>query len=117
MGSNRNTAVAGFAGIAAGLLGAICCLAAPVVLALGIGSGFMSAISPLRPLFGAAMVLFLGWGFYLVYGPRGDDGLSEDDEGTTARARRHPHRLFFWVAAFLAILLWSLPFLLEIATR
>ncbi len=109
MNVKRKATVAGFSGVVAGFLGAICCLGAPIVLALGVGSGFVSAISPLRPLFGGIMIVFLAWGFYLTYSP----GRSRRSNGGAARG--HSSRLILWVAALLGILLWSLPFLMDFA--
>lgn len=115
----RKTAVAGLGGVGASILGVLCCVGAPVLLALGVSSGFISAFAPLRPLFGILMIAFLGAGFYVVYAKgyrreaQGSDSYAAPHEASSLSSRGlKRERLLLWIATITAILLWSLPSLI-----
>lgn len=112
---HRAATGAGLGGVGAALLGTLCCIGAPLFLALGIGSGLIGAVAPFRPIFGVLMVGFLALGFYLVYG-RGRAAGTESGttSSLTAPQASRRDRVFLWAAAATAVLLWSLPILLEV---
>ena len=66
----RTSLLAGTGGVLAAFLGSLCCVGPLLFVTLGVGAGLASTFEPLRPLFGALMVLLLGAGFWTVYGRR-----------------------------------------------
>ncbi len=88
----HKTLLASVGGVAAALLGSLCCVGPLLFVTLGVGAGLVSTFGPLRPLFGVLMVAMLGLGFYTVYGsPRARD------------------KLLLWGAVVLALILWTFP--------
>lgn len=89
-----------------GILGALaassCCIAPLVLFSLGVSGawiGTLTALAPYQPLFVAATVAILGYGFYLVY-RKPNEACAEDG----ACARPLPNRfvkLGLWTATLL----------------
>ena len=120
----RRTLVASAGAVAAALLGALCCIGPLVFVALGVGAGLAARFEPLRPVFGVLMLGAFAVAYYSVYGRRpapaarsGSDAASDAEAGVacvsdaaacTTRPRRRD-RVILWVAAGLALLLWSFP--------
>jgi mercuric ion transport protein len=96
--------LAGVGGIAAGFLGALCCVGPLIVLTFGVGAGLASFFEPLRPFFGLVMVGAFGVGFYGAY--RADPECASDD---CARPKRRTDRLVLWLALLVALVLWTFP--------
>ncbi|MEE8483147.1 MAG: mercuric transporter MerT family protein [Nitrospinota bacterium] len=108
-------------GIAAsgGMLGALamsaCCIAPLVLFSLGISGawiGNLTALAPYQPIFLAISILFLGYGYYLVYRkPKTDCA-----EGESC-ARPLPNRIVkisLWVATALVLAALAFPYLVPI---
>jgi mercuric ion transport protein len=67
---SRSAGLAAAGGILAALGAASCCVVPFALFMLGIGGAWISnltALHPYQPIFGAATVGSLGYGFYLVY--------------------------------------------------
>ena len=105
----RNTLWAGVGGLAAAGLGSLCCIGPILFVTLGVGAGMASTFEPLRPLFGALMVVLLGIGFYTVYGRPAPAEVCGPD-GVCERPRsRGREKFLLWGAAALALVLWTFP--------
>lgn len=106
----RRSIFASVGGVGAAVLGTLCCLGAPLFLALGIGSGAAAALGPLRPVFGALTVFFLAAGFYMLHRARaGDRSRPPGPTDSVDGGARRRARLLLWAATGLALLLWALP--------
>lgn len=105
--------------IGAAFLASLCCVGPLLFITLGVGAGLASTFEPLRPLFTALTALFLGVGFYVVYGRGraarrgGAGGASPEAEAcapgqacAVPRSRRREKALL-WTATALAVVLWS----------
>ncbi len=113
----RKTLFTSFGGVAAALLGSLCCAGPLVFVALGVGAGLAGTFEPLRPVFGILMVALLGAGFYTVYDarPRPVKGLGASADGCAVgescavpRSRTRD-KAILWTAAVLALVLWTFP--------
>jgi len=104
---------------AGGILGALamssCCLLPLVLFSLGIGGawvGNLTALEPYRPIFISITILFLGYGYYLVYRkPKTDCA-----EGKSC-ARPLPNRMVkasLWIATALALAAVVFPYVAPI---
>jgi mercuric ion transport protein len=99
LGRQRALAVGGMVGA---LAASTCCIVPLVLFSLGVSGawiGTLTALAPYQPLFVAATVAILGYGFYRVYG-RPSDACADD----SACARPLPNRfvkLGLWTAAVL----------------
>jgi mercuric ion transport protein len=108
----RRALFASVGGVAAAFLASLCCVGPLIFVTLGVGAGLASTFEPLRPVFGAVMVVMLGVGFYTVYGKRpvpaeaGDFAPGEVCQ--SPRSRRHD-KILVWMAAALAVTLWTFP--------
>src|SRR6516164_4283701 len=101
---------------AVGMLGALaatsCCIVPLVLFALGVGGawiGNLTALAPYQPIFITATLIFLGMGYYLVYGRRG----AACAEGRPC-ARPLPRRgvkLALWAATTLVASAIAVPYL------
>lgn len=96
--------LAGVGGVAAGFLGALCCVAPLIVLTFGVGAGLASTFEPLRPLFGVLMAGAFGVGFYSAY--RADPACAS---GECPRPARRGDRIVLWLALLVALVLWTFP--------
>ena len=99
---------------AGGILGAVaastCCVVPLVLFTLGISGawiGNLTALTPYKPFFIAVTLVFLGYGFFLVY--RRPKAACAEGE---ACARPLPNRLVkasLWIAAALVTLAFAWP--------
>ncbi len=117
----KRPAAAATGGIAAagGMLGALamsaCCIAPLVLFSLGISGawiGNLTALAPYQPIFFVISILFLGYGYYLVY--RKPKTACAEDE---ACARPLPNRIVkisLWVATALVLAALAFPYLVPI---
>lgn len=120
----RKTVVAGFGGVAAALLGSLCCVGPLLFVTLGVGAGFASAFEPLRPFFGWLMLALLGAGFWTVYGRRrvrvaqvaaegagtlGCDATCRPTATCSAATGRGRDVALLWGATAFALVLWTFP--------
>lgn len=107
----RKALFAGGGGLAAAVLGSLCCAGPIVFVTLGVGAGLASTFEPLRPVFGLLMVGLFAIGFRTVYG---------QDKTSTAVATAHgqachlprsrkKEKLILWGAVALAAVLWTFP--------
>jgi mercuric ion transport protein len=112
---NTKTTLAG--GVLAGIGASACCIGPLLLVSLGIGGAWIShltALEPLRPVFIALTVMFLGLAFrslYLV--PQS----CTVDEKCFADQTRKAQRILFWVLAPLVILLVGSPWILPMLYR
>jgi mercuric ion transport protein len=113
----RKALFASFGGVAAALLGSLCCAGPLVFVALGVGAGLAGTLDPLRPVFGVLVVALLGAGFYTVYGARprpleapgaSEDGCAAGESCAVPRSRTRD-KAILWTAAVLALVLWTFP--------
>lgn len=109
----RRVLLAGFAGVGAALLGALCCAGPLLFVFFGVGAGLASTFEPLRPLFTVLAVVALGVGFRTVYGPRQPaSAVSPTAQGAACAVPRSRtrDRVLVWSAAAVAAVLWSFPY-------
>lgn len=112
----------GAGGVAAAFLGSLCCVGPLLFVTLGVGAGLASAFEPLRPVFGALMVVLLAAGFWAVYGRSAAHALQATgtagtgagaacEPGTVCAAppRRTRDVTMLWTATLLALVLWTFP--------
>lgn len=106
----RRILVAGVGGVLAGALSSLCCLGPLLFVTLGVGAGLGSTLEPLRPAFGALMVVLFGIAFYTVYGRSSPPGRCGPD-GVCERPRsRRREEVLLWSTSVLATVLWSFTY-------
>lgn len=110
----HKTILASAGGVAAAVLGSLCCMGPLTFAALGVGSGLAASFEPLRPILGILMVAMLGLGFYTVYGkrpPAADGSLNGESTGLACAVIPHRARdkMILWSATVVAIVLWTFP--------
>jgi mercuric ion transport protein len=112
-GKMRKTVLATVGGVAAAVLGSLCCVGPLVFVAFGVGAGLASTFEPLRPVFGALMVVMLGVAFYTVYGKRHlpAEAVGESLPGGVCSSPRSRTRdkVLVWTATAVALALWTFP--------
>ncbi len=112
-GSSRRGLFASLGAVGAAFLAALCCIGPLLFVTLGVGAGLASTFEPLRPLFSAVTIGFLALGFYLVYWKRpaaaGPDSAFASGETCAVPRNRTRDRIFFWVAAAVALLFLTFP--------
>ncbi|MGH8934724.1 MAG: mercuric transporter MerT family protein [Acidimicrobiia bacterium] len=108
--------------VGAAVLASLCCIGPLVFVVLGVGAGLASTFEPLRPIFTALTAVFLGVGFYVVYGRRpstktfrGVDGAPDGPQCGSGDACNvsHPRkreRILLWAATGIALVLWTFPY-------
>lgn len=101
--------LAGIGGIAAALLGSLCCVGPLLFVAFGVGAGFGAAFEPLRPLFGVLMLAAFAAGFYTVYGRHAREVACAPGEACAVPRSRTRDKVTLWTAAILAVALWTFP--------
>ena len=122
---SRTTLWAGAGGVTAAFLGSLCCAGPLLFVTLGVGAGLASTFEPLRPVFAVLMIGMFGRAFYSVYGRRarpakvdqGDSSIAGGTAGDTGVAEtactvprdRGRERAILWLAALLALVLWTFP--------
>jgi hypothetical protein len=81
-------------------------------VAFGVGAGLAGTFEPLRPLLGALMLGMFGLAFYATYGRRavaaGDTACAPGHACTVPKGRTR-EKVLLWVAAILALILWTFP--------
>jgi mercuric ion transport protein len=97
------------AGVLAAIGASVCCVGPLLLLALGIGGAWVSnltAVEPVRPVFIAATLLFLGFAFRRLYlvPQRCEPGTPCADPHTLIR-----QRLLFWLVAVSLVVLLAVP--------
>jgi len=99
------------AGALAAIGASVCCVGPLVLLTLGIGGAWianLTALEPLRPLFIAATLLFLGLAFRRLYlQPQ----VCEPGAACAEPIVLKRQRLTFWVVALALLALLSVPWL------
>ena len=111
--AEHRTWLAGLGGIAAAILGTLCCAGPLIFVTFGVGAGLAATFEPLRPLFGVLMLGAFAIGFYTVYGKGPEPAFMERDscapgEACAPRNRRR-EKVILWTAAVIAIVLWTFP--------
>lgn len=99
--------VAGLGGVAAALLGALCCAGPLIFVMFGVGAGLAATFEPLRPIFGAIMVGAFALGFYVVYGRRPSPVI--EGSGAACEVPRTREKAILCGALILALVLWTFP--------
>jgi len=104
---------------AGGVMGAIlassCCIVPLALFSLGVGGawiGKLTALAPYQPIFVAATLGFLGYGYFLVYRKPRDECAD-----SAACARPLPNRIVkmaLWIATALVALALAWPYILAI---
>jgi mercuric ion transport protein len=93
-------------------LASLCCLGPLVFVALGMGAGLATTFEPLRPVFVALTIGFLGLGYYGVYGPpKRASGAGMCAAGPSCAVPRSRKRdaILLWAATAVAVVLLSFP--------
>lgn len=99
------------AGVLAAIGASVCCVGPLVLLTLGIGGAWianLTALEPLRPLFIAATLLFLGLAFRRLYL---QPEVCEPGAACSEPIVFKRQRLIFWVVALALLTLLSVPWL------
>ena len=98
--------------VASGLLASVCCIGPLLLAALGIGGAeLLARFESYRPAFTAATFALLGTDFWLAY--RKPKVIEGDACGCEyPKANRLGHALL-WIAAAVAIVFWSAPYIIE----
>jgi mercuric ion transport protein len=107
----RKALVAGAGAVGAALLGSLCCMGPILFVTLGVGAGLAGTFEPLRPLFGVVMLGLFALAFYSVYAKRSERSALKEMNGvacTAPRGRQH-EKLLLWIAAAVALVLWTFP--------
>ncbi len=121
----RTSLWAGLGGVVAAFLASLCCAGPLLFVTLGVGAGLATTFEPLRPVFALVMIGMFAVAFYTLYGRRfrgataARSGANAEDDGagptsatdlTCALSRnRTRHRVLLWLAALLALVLWTFP--------
>ena len=108
----RRGVLAGIGAVITAFLASLCCLGPLVFVALGVWAGLATTFDPLRPVFVALTIGFLGLGYYRVYGPRKRaSGARMYAAGTPCAVPRSRKRdeILLWAATAVAIVLLSFP--------
>ncbi|MDQ3137284.1 MAG: mercuric transporter MerT family protein [Gemmatimonadota bacterium] len=119
----RTSLWAGLGGVVAALLASLCCAGPLLFVALGVGAGLATTFEPLRPVFAVVMIGMFAVAFYTLYGRR-FRGATAARRGANAEAGgagttgatdltcalpRNRDRVLLWLAALLALVLWTFP--------
>jgi mercuric ion transport protein len=98
--------------VVSGLLASACCLGPLILAAIGIGgAGLLARFEAYRPVLTVTTFGLLGAGFWLAYRkPKAAEG---DDCGCEYPKAGRLGRALLWIAAAVAIGLWSFPYLAE----
>jgi len=103
--------------LVAAVLASLCCVGPILFVLFGVGAGLASTFEPLRPWFTGAAVLFLGAGFWSVYGRpsltrEGEDGTASaaDDASCRAPGSRRREKAILWTATGIVAVVWTFPY-------
>lgn len=105
-------ALAAAGGLLGGVAATACCIVPLALFSLGVGGvwiGRLAALSPWQPYFAGFAALSIAYGFWQVYGPRGDCA----DAGACARPL--PRRLVkgaLWTSSALVLSAVAYPYVL-----
>ncbi len=105
--------IASFAGIAAGVAAASCCLVPFLLFLAGVGGawiGSLTALEPYRPYFAGIGVLSIGYGFLRVYRRRA--GVCGEAAYCARPAARRATKIGLWSAAALVAVALVSPYLI-----
>ena len=98
--------------VVSGLLASACCLGPLILAAIGIGgAGLLARFDAYRPIFTASTFGLLGAGFWLAY--RKPKAAAGDDCGCDFPKASKLGRALLWIAAAVAVGLWSFPYIAE----
>ena len=98
--------------VVSGLLASVCCIGPLLLAALGIGgAGLLARFESYRPAFTAATFALLGAGFWLAY--RKPKVIEGDACGCEYPKANRLGRALLWIAAAVAIVFWSAPYIIE----
>ena len=98
--------------VASGLLASVCCIGPLLLAALGIGGAeLLARFESYRPAFTAATFALLGVGFWLAY--RKPKVIEGDACGCEYPKANRLGRALLWIAAAVAIVFWSAPYIIE----
>lgn len=91
--------------VGAAFVSSLCCIGPLLYVGLGVGgAGLAGTFEPLRPWFLGGTALFLGLGFYGVYGPQARcQGACEVGRG------RRREKMMLWLGTGLVLILATFP--------
>lgn len=102
-GSAAKKAVVSLGGVLGALAASSCCIVPLALFSLGVGGawiGNLTALAPYQPIAVAVTVVFLGSGFYLVYG-RGKARGCETEGGCTTPKSDRLVKAVLWLSTLL----------------
>jgi mercuric ion transport protein len=105
-------------GVVGAILASSCCIVPLVLFSLGVGGawiGNLTALASYQPLFVVITLVFLGYGYFLVYRKPRD----ECADGATC-ARPPPYRMVkmaLWFATVLVMLALAWPYIISIILK
>lgn len=86
----------------------LCCVGPMLFITLGMGSGLVSWIQPLRPIFTLFTIALLAVGFYIVYRRR--PAMACAPASANGRiANRSREKVLLWLATVVALLFLTFP--------
>lgn len=91
--------------VGAAIGSALCCVGPLLYVSLGVGAGLATFFEPLRPWFLGGAAVFLGIGFYGVYGRRKPRCATDGD----AEEKLRREKLLLWGGAVLVLLFGTFP--------
>src|SRR5438132_10638740 len=98
--------------VVSALLASVCCIGPLVLAVLGIGgAGLLARFEVYRPVFTVATFALLGVGFWLAY--RKPKVIEGDACGCEYPRANRLGRALLWIAAAVAIVFWSAPYIIE----
>ncbi|MFQ5678373.1 MAG: mercuric transporter MerT family protein [Gemmatimonadota bacterium] len=101
---NGRPALSVFGAVGAAFASSLCCIGPLLYVGLGVGAGLASTFEPLRPWFLGGTALFLGLGFYGVYGPPARC----EGECEAGRSRRR-EKVMLWLGTGAVLILATFP--------
>jgi mercuric ion transport protein len=108
--SQRRAGLVSIGGIVAALAAASCCVVPFAFFALGISGAWISnltALEPYKPLFAAATLGFLGYGFHLVY--RRPKAACAEDSYCAKPSSGRAAKIGLWTATALVTIALGFP--------
>jgi len=110
----RRILLAGFGGVIAAFLGALCCIGPLMFVAFGVGAGLAATFEPLRPIFGILMITAFVLAFRSVYGGKAgaeqtDAAGCNPDGSCQVVRRRMREEVILWSAVVIALAVWTFP--------
>ncbi|MDO9168153.1 MAG: mercuric transporter MerT family protein [Methylobacter sp.] len=105
----KDTSWLGFGAVLAAIGASICCVGPLLLLSLGIGGAWMSALTSMesiRPFFLILSLIFIGFGFRKLYLIPAN---CKAGEACAAYDVQHRQRLIFWIGSVLIMMLLAFP--------